>query len=203
MALKKAPESLKRVELVFPVTGHSFMPPDRVFAVMEKEIKKRDIFSNHATVNKLDSERCPVYEWKSGIVKIQAEPQKWHFRLNSCKRVIFTRNEKKNQVLVRGECFYRSDSCKPRSIMISGKTPFNIEPDIIPFGHALKASKLKDVKSLLGKHYGNECAKIPFLSFYTKVLDIQNVDEEENHEEENEMCVGCPGEDEVVREMRV
>ncbi|CAG4952202.1 unnamed protein product [Colias eurytheme] len=37
-----APKSLKRVELIFPVTGHSFIPPDRVFGVTEKEIRKRN-----------------------------------------------------------------------------------------------------------------------------------------------------------------
>lgn len=55
-----APRSLKKVELIFPVTGHSFIPPDRVFGVAEKEIRKRnsivqtneyiDIIKNHASV---------------------------------------------------------------------------------------------------------------------------------------------------------
>lgn len=86
---------------------------------------------------------------------------------------------------------------------MSGKTTYNIEPEVIQFGNALKASKLTDIKSLLGKHYGDEWAKIPFLSFYTEVLNIQIADEEENTEEENEVCLECPGEDEVVQEMRV
>lgn len=37
-----APKSLKKVELIFPVTGNSFIPPDRVFGIAEKEIKKRN-----------------------------------------------------------------------------------------------------------------------------------------------------------------
>ncbi|CAG9838697.1 unnamed protein product [Diabrotica balteata] len=40
--LSKAPGNIKEVQLVFPVTGHSFIPPDRVFGNIEKEIKKQE-----------------------------------------------------------------------------------------------------------------------------------------------------------------
>lgn len=33
---------IKKIEVVFPVRGHSFMPPDRVFGHIEKDIKKRN-----------------------------------------------------------------------------------------------------------------------------------------------------------------
>lgn len=35
--------SIKTIEIVFPVTGHSFMPADRVFGVIEKELKKLEV----------------------------------------------------------------------------------------------------------------------------------------------------------------
>lgn len=35
-----APDNIEEVELVFPITGHSFLPPDRVFGNIEREIKK-------------------------------------------------------------------------------------------------------------------------------------------------------------------
>lgn len=35
--------SVKRIEIIFPVTGHSFMPPDRVFGNIEKVLKKREV----------------------------------------------------------------------------------------------------------------------------------------------------------------
>lgn len=131
MALRTRSRTVKKVELIFPVIGHSFMPPDRVFAVIEKQIRKKDtivqpnkyldIFSNHATIIKLGSEHCPVYDWKLGVVGNQAKPEKWYFRLNACKRLILSQNAQKTTVLARGECFYRSDSCKPRSLMMCGK----------------------------------------------------------------------------------
>ena len=38
--LKVAPTEVKCMELVFPVTGHSFMPSDRVFRLIEQKLKK-------------------------------------------------------------------------------------------------------------------------------------------------------------------
>lgn len=35
----KAPSHIKEIELVFPVTGHSFLRSDRVFAYIEKKLK--------------------------------------------------------------------------------------------------------------------------------------------------------------------
>lgn len=38
--LSEAPSTLKTIEIIFPVTGHSFLPADRVFAMTEKQIRK-------------------------------------------------------------------------------------------------------------------------------------------------------------------
>ncbi|CAB3241838.1 unnamed protein product [Arctia plantaginis] len=58
-----APTSVKTVELIFPVPGHSFMPADRVFGHIEKEVKNkeviidpseyRDIYDHYGVVRKL------------------------------------------------------------------------------------------------------------------------------------------------------
>lgn len=37
----KAPKSITTLEIVFPVVGHSFIPPDRVFGLIERDIKKK------------------------------------------------------------------------------------------------------------------------------------------------------------------
>ncbi|CAH4029819.1 unnamed protein product [Pieris brassicae] len=41
-----APETVKVVEIVFHVGGHSFIPPDRIFVMIEKDIRKREIIKN-------------------------------------------------------------------------------------------------------------------------------------------------------------
>ncbi|CAH1960177.1 unnamed protein product [Acanthoscelides obtectus] len=35
----EAPSHIEKLQLIFPATGHSFLPPDRVFALIEKKIK--------------------------------------------------------------------------------------------------------------------------------------------------------------------
>nr|CAI5866539.1 unnamed protein product [Callosobruchus analis] len=35
-----APKHIQTINLIFPVTGHSFLPPDRVFGQIEKKIKE-------------------------------------------------------------------------------------------------------------------------------------------------------------------
>lgn len=37
-----APDHIKSIEIVFPIVGHSFLPPDRVFAQIEKKVKKTE-----------------------------------------------------------------------------------------------------------------------------------------------------------------
>lgn len=69
----KAPKSVERAQLVFPVTGHSYLPPDRVFGRVEKDIRKEeeilspeeyhDIIRKHETIVKM-GEDWNVLDWK-------------------------------------------------------------------------------------------------------------------------------------------
>lgn len=57
-----APRNVQQIELIFPVPGHSFLPPDRVFGRIEKILKKEattvdprryvNIFKEHDTDRK-------------------------------------------------------------------------------------------------------------------------------------------------------
>ena len=68
-----APVHVNTVEVICPVTGHSYTPSDRVFARIEKVIRKVDtivdsndyekIFSDHCTLFELSSDLVPVYDW--------------------------------------------------------------------------------------------------------------------------------------------
>lgn len=121
----KAPVHVRSAELIFPVTGHSYMPPDRVFGVIEKDIKKKDtivqpqeyldIFSQHGTVVKLSSEDCPVYDWKTVTERAILKPGRWHFRFLPSKRFIVFRFNS-GAIKIRGETAYRSDLCVLRSV---------------------------------------------------------------------------------------
>lgn len=114
-----APDNIKEVQLVFPMTGHSFIPPDRVFGNVEKEIKRCevivspqeyiDIIGNFATVKKLGIDTVNL-NWKSEVDQHIRRTGTWHFGIQSCKRVYFTKESNENNettVLVQGECTYR------------------------------------------------------------------------------------------------
>lgn len=202
----KAPAHIQNVEIVFPVTGHSYMPPDRVFGLIEKSIKKKEtiikpeeylnIFSQYGTVLNLSTENCPVYDWKAATESSILKPGRWHFRFLPSKRFIVKKN-KNHSIKVRGETAYRSDLCCFRSIFKKEHSQHTMEPEIIPPGKLIKPAKLKDVKSLLGKHFGNEWESIEELEFYRNLKegfgndehDIENIDCDPIREEEVDLKV--------------
>jgi hypothetical protein len=61
------------IEQVFPIAGHSFIPPDRVFGNIEKEVSRMEviidpkeytnIIGHHSKVAMLGSD-CQVFDWK-------------------------------------------------------------------------------------------------------------------------------------------
>ena len=70
---KHAQMNIEHIELIFPVTGHSFLPSDRVCALLEKELKTKsnivevgychELFSKHGTL-KLLGKDWVTYDWK-------------------------------------------------------------------------------------------------------------------------------------------
>lgn len=190
--LDHAPANVYKVELIFPVPGHSFMPSDRVFAFFEKEIRKkdtiispleyRDIYSNYSTVFKLGSD-CPNFNWKEAVSEVLKPPGKWHFQFNASKRFIICRNKRRTNTLVRGEVFYRSDVNNPKSVTQKNKVISDIHPVPIHKRNAVKPAKLKDVDNLLKSHYGEDWKNLNELSLYVEVLNNPPADDIEPDEQ--------------------
>lgn len=74
--VQNAPAHIKVVEIVFPVVGHSFLPADRVFARIEKELRKVEniispneylkVVGEHSTPILIASDSpVTVYDWKT------------------------------------------------------------------------------------------------------------------------------------------
>ena len=93
----ETPSHVSHVELVFPMTGHSFLPPDRVFGNIERALKKNDtlifteeyveIISQFASVLEIDNTWVPE-NWKEEVAKVLKTPQGLHFRITECKRFL-------------------------------------------------------------------------------------------------------------------
>ncbi|CAH2096686.1 unnamed protein product [Euphydryas editha] len=111
-------QSIKKIEIVFPVTGHSYMPADRVFGVIERKLKKKevilhpseikDIIAETATLVELGT-KCPVKDWRFSVKNVVKQTTSWPMKFKECKRFILKRSKKPGNVLVRGELFYKSD----------------------------------------------------------------------------------------------
>lgn len=176
---------VKKLEIVFPVTGHSFMPPDRVFGNIEKSIRKIEVITSpseyidlireHSTVTKLED--IEVLDWKTAVHDVVKPTAKLHFKISQCKRFLIRRSKKSGNVLVRGEIHYKSDLGMPKSICKKNKIAEMIRPSVIPKGIPVNVLKLRDVRNLIKKHYGENWNELPHLSFFRRVLD--GIDEEE------------------------
>lgn len=83
---------VKEIHVTYPIVGHSFLPPDRVFGRIEKKEvvihpnEYRTIFSEYATVLDLESD-FDVYNWKKAVEANIKVPGQWHFKFSTAKRI--------------------------------------------------------------------------------------------------------------------
>lgn len=187
---KHAPTHLKKIEVIFPIPGHSFIPPDRVFAQIEKKLKKiesivepqehNNILSDSGTVFKLGID-YPDYDWKKTSEKYIKPPGSWHFKFAPTKRFFITKHN--NKVMVQGEVFYRSELGQRKSVMKANRNITTSRIDVVTLGIAVNPLKLRDVQNLLTKHFGPNWEEDHKLVFYKKIL--RSVDPERGGTEEN------------------
>ncbi|KAJ8728939.1 hypothetical protein PYW07_006635 [Mythimna separata] len=198
--LTQAPHHIKTVELVFPIPGHSFIPPDQIFGLVEKEIKRMEtilkpaeyieIFNKYGTVVLLNN----VKDWKTALGNINRPTGNWHFQFNQCKRFFLKRN-RSNDVYVRGEPNYNADIGSYKSVLKRGKTFIDLNPDLVEKDKvAVKGDKIKDVDALLKKHFGDNWNSRDDLNFYKKVM-LRADNETEDCEDEDVCKVAVPDTD--------
>ena len=190
-----SPPHIKCVELVFPIVGHSFLPPDRVFAQIERKVKKCstiidpetyiNIIKDYSTVLKM-GEDYSVFDWKDEVQKVLKAPASWHFRFQPSKRLKFVKNAN-GFVVVKGEPFYKSDISEAKSICKKGKKISQInflEP--VKVGRSLKPDKIKSISSLLAKHYEIDWAADQSLHFFKNAFELEDPHKVEDHHEDSE-----------------
>lgn len=175
----ESPKSVERVEIVFPIVGHSFLPPDRVFGRIEKVIrsvgtietpsKYTAILKDFGTVKRLGAE-VPVHDWKSAVQDVIKPTGQWNFKLSLSKRIILTRNTKGN-IIVQGEAHYRCDCGVPGTILKKSKSISSMMPIQLDNTVPVKRAKLNDVANLLSKHFGANWREREDLVYYRSVID--------------------------------
>lgn len=187
--VESAPSNVKILELVFPIVGHSFIPPDRVFAQIEKEVRKRDtivrpeeyldIISQWSTVVRMGSMECQVYDFKSSMSSIMKDVGTWHFQFKKCKRFYIARSKNDGNVIIKGDVNYRISDGVYKKVTRKNKLAKDIKPNIITKCQIkTNINKINDVKKLLRTHYGDEWQQVEMLKFY-KTVFAQNLEGEE------------------------
>ncbi|VEN36138.1 unnamed protein product [Callosobruchus maculatus] len=177
--LQKAPAHLQQIELIFPMVGHSFLPSDRVFARIEKDIKKHEvlvlpqdyvnIFAEHGTPINLEDK---VFDWKSACQNVIKQPGNWHFQFNPTKYFFIIKQ--RNEIVVRGEQHYRSHFGKALTVFRKKCSATHIKPKPIVSGEVnVNPLKLSGISALLKKHFGEDFMQMPDLQFYQHLLETQ------------------------------
>ncbi|KAJ8706277.1 hypothetical protein PYW08_006831 [Mythimna loreyi] len=193
--LSETPQ-VKSLELIFPIVGHSFIPPDRVFARIEKEIRKREIMANpeeyheiiknFATVIKLGDD-CKVYHWKDAVGTNLKPVGRWHFQFKSCKRYELKRSKKEGNVLVKGMVHYKHDDCAFKSVNRPGVLSSSLNPQEILATNEVSVAKAIDINKLLTNHYGENWREIERLNFYVPLVSNSISGNEDTLEDSSEM----------------
>lgn len=207
--LLETPSTIQRVEIIFPIRGHSFMPPDRVFGHCESKFKSLqqvenpekyvEIISNFSTVVHVGID-CDVQDWREEAYKVFKPVNTWHFKFAPTKKFFLKRSVKnKKQVVVKGEHFYYHETCKYRFLTKSKFTIDDINPKLISTGRVglVKKVKLTDVKRLLEIHYGPNWIEHPSLNYYKNLFEKYGDQEDIQYEEEPE-CEGTEESPETI-----
>lgn len=160
--LSDTQSSVKEIVFVFPVVGHSFIPPDRVFAQIEKCNRKKEVIilpknyqdtiAEKFTVYKL-AETVTKFDWKEESKVYLKLPGAWHFKFNESKRFILKKT--KGNVSVRGEVFYRSDTGASKLVTKKDKTTTLIQQYC-----QLGSNKIRKKLKVLPTCFKNTMAKI-------------------------------------------
>ncbi|XP_026724798.1 uncharacterized protein LOC113491826 [Trichoplusia ni] len=195
----EAPTNIKKIELIFPVVGHSFIPPDRLFARIEKTLKTKEVIispSEYAAVLKQngmckDLASIPVFDWKKSYESIIKPTTSWHFQFMKTKRFFITRTKTEN-ILVQGEETYRNEIRQKKTITKNNKNITMISPQIIqPNRVYIKQAKIQDVDRLLKKHYGNDWRNLEELIFFKSLIERMSTAETRDFirlSEETDLC---------------
>ena len=87
-----------------------YLPPDRVFGRIEKEVRRKEVivkpedyyllFEEQGKLQKLGDEECVVSDWKSESSRVMKNTSSWHFKLSQCKILSLKKSIKGDIVVV-------------------------------------------------------------------------------------------------------
>jgi len=173
---------VSEVSLIFPVRGHSFLPCDRLFGRISRDIRSRsnivtpgeyhDIFRMHAKVFVYGKD-WTVLDFKSAV----AETYKRIIGLQDFKRIVLSRNSKGRVVKidVRGEVAYNTDVNKEQNLLKARASHAKIKLRPLKGVRPVSSAKHRDIRNLLKVTYGEEWESVAELAFYKTLTNDQTL----------------------------
>lgn len=176
--LVRAPPGIKKMEIVFPVTGHSYMPSDRVFGLIERELQKMEniiqleeyhtVFKKYGSLKVLGTDWTNC-DWKTQTKQYVKDSSALHFKISKVRKIVLIR--KKYSVTVSGEKSYTMETEQSLPVLKKGKKLMDINPVELIMGVKVNPSKINDIEKLLCKHYGEKWSELEKLQWLRNVIE--------------------------------
>ncbi|CAF4946621.1 unnamed protein product [Pieris macdunnoughi] len=175
----KSPQNIREIKLYFPVRGHSFLPADRVFGRLEKQLRKvpvitthegyYEIYKNHGDLRLLnrDWKIFNVKELDKHLIKIE--------RIQSLKRIFIKKicgiNQNVKGCAVLGFLNYRFGEEKQSETLLKKGKRIPTELSVMEATtKPLNANKKNYVLALLVKQFGETWEEIDELKWFNNIL---------------------------------
>lgn len=194
----EVPAQVLKTTLVFSVTGHSFLPPDRVFSRIEKDTRKheeilnpdayKNIFAEHGTVLKL-GKHWNVYDWNAYAMQVLKPTLSLPFKISMVKVFYMQLNANRRSPEVRAEPHYRFSVSNFVRVLQKGKD-LSGAPERCGLQLAnLNPLKVKDVMGLLVKHFAEWWQQHEELKYFSNVFS--RFQDQERGVDKQEECACC------------
>lgn len=202
---KKSPAHLTEILLTFPVRGHSFLPADRVFGRVEKELRRitsiklkedyEEIYTKFGEVKSLGTDwlLCDIKALQASLKKVEG--------ISDMKRIKLRKSNTSVTVTCYENFIFESTTETEKSLLKKGKKDGQLKLELLPLGRDIKDKKKKSLKNLLKQEFGDEWKEEEDLIWYRNILSTPGAENEENEESdhnEEETC-DCLEEDIGVR----
>ncbi len=160
------------IEWIFPMRGHSYMPPDRAFGRVEKILNKEEtilqpkeyfeIFSKVGQLREIGV-HWKVFDWKSWASNILKAKQT--FKISEAKKILIQPNKKLKVIMNT-----YSGSHTSHGILKRGRKFLPPKMVELPLRSHVKNVKICDIKKLIENIGINETHEA--FNFYKKVEDV-------------------------------
>lgn len=203
----KAPTAVTEIIITYPVRGHSFLPADRVFGRVEKDLRKHPvlilksdyetIYKSHGVVRSLDSGE--ENSWKIYNIKALEEKLKKMNGISDMK-VISLKKATTGNVSVCGFQHFRFRTGTEKYTTLSkpqsrGILQSDWKVRVLESQRGIPEKKKKSLGNLLTKQFGNDWKNDKNLAWYNDLLHRQPIN---NMEDETAEPCDCLSEENAV-----